>query len=412
MRTILRVPVSRPARACVHVVVAVLGAMAALTAVTAFDQGTSDGRRSIGDSHPRHEIEKFGSPETSRDRSSVTILAWVPGGLSPQAQRVVRRIPGVMKTTLVSTQLEWLTRSAGPDGGTLDEPPAGFRIPLEVALVEPSSYAAFVAPSERDAVLSLERGQVLLSRSSSRLRRAQRGATLWFGSREADVVSEISDVSAGGYEALRIKPPNQRHRRAFLLAQAQSGTPVKKVERELRRVVGPRTAIRVRKRGETPFLRYGDAVPPQILLKQAFGEFSARPGARVGSLVVDEGWRKRNIGTYRVPILGRIQCHRSFVPQVRAALGELSDEGAASLVDPQKFAGCFASRHINWDPKHFLSHHSWGVALDLNAADNRFGTQGSQDAGLIEAMESNGLGWGGRWLIPDPMHFEWSDFPN
>jgi hypothetical protein len=128
--------------------------------------------------------------------------------------------------------------------------------------------------------------------------------------------------------------------------------------------------------------------------------------------VVDDAWMRKNITEYRVPILGRITCHRALAPQLRAALSDLVDQGAAALVSPSEFAGCFVARHISWDPEHFLSHHSWGVAVDLNAPENRFGTQGSQDPRLIEAMESNGIGWGGRWLIPDPMHFEWSGFPN
>jgi hypothetical protein len=30
---------------------------------------------------------------------------------------------------------------------------------------------------------------------------------------------------------------------------------------------------------------------------------------------------------------------------------------------------------------------------------------------IVQIMERNGFTWGGRWLVPDGMHFEWARFP-
>jgi hypothetical protein len=91
------------------------------------------------------------------------------------------------------------------------------------------------------------------------------------------------------------------------------------------------------------------------------------------------------------------------------AMTQLVEEGLAHLVDPAGFAGC-------WNPRFTrtvtgtsagLSRHSWGAAIDINAPANPFGSRGTQDARLVRIMQQWGFTWGGEWLIPDPMHFEY-----
>jgi hypothetical protein len=81
-------------------------------------------------------------------------------------------------------------------------------------------------------------------------------------------------------------------------------------------------------------------------------------------------------------------------------------------VDPAGYAGCYAPRYINRDPRSALSHHSWGVALDLNARANAYGRTPHQDPRLVAVFERWGFTWGGHWLLPDGMHFEFVRFPS
>ena len=310
--------------------------------------------------------------------------------------------------TLVSTRLEWLTRSIAADGARIDKPTNGMAIPIEVAAVDPVTYADFVAPSERQTVLALGRGEVLLARTAARIRRLDRGGELTLDGSALTVTGELSDVSTGGYEAI-VAADDTSPTRAFLLARMKDRDGSRTVGRIIRREVGPETPVRIRTKGETPFMRYGDAVPPQMILKDAFGEFAARV-ADGGAIEVDPVWRENNIAAFRVPILGRVVCHRAIAPQLRAALRQLVSEGRSSLIDPSEYAGCYAPRFVNRDPKSSISHHSWGVALDLNSESNPFGVQGPQPKRLIEVMEAHGFTWGGRWLVPDGMHFEWATF--
>jgi hypothetical protein len=56
-----------------------------------------------------------------------------------------------------------------------------------------------------------------------------------------------------------------------------------------------------------------------------------------------------------------------------------------------------------------VSRHAWGAAVDINAAANPFGSLGTQDPRLVAVMKEWGFTWGGDWLSPDPMHFEYGD---
>lgn len=166
----------------------------------------------------------------------------------------------------------------------------------------------------------------------------------------------------------------------------------------------PGTPVRFRLAGETPFLREGDAVLPQALVKDRFGEFAFRDLAG-RDIEVDPEWVSAHIVTADVPILGRVTCHRAVIGAVRAALTDLVKSNLASLVDPAAFAGCFAAKRIN--PGEPVSRHAWGVALDVNYRGNQTGVSSAQDPRLVAVMARYGFTSGADWLQPDPAHFEY-----
>jgi hypothetical protein len=90
-------------------------------------------------------------------------------------------------------------------------------------------------------------------------------------------------------------------------------------------------------------------------------------------------------------------------------LSELEDAGLTSLVDPAQFGGCYSPRLIG--PGLGLSRHAWGIAVDVNVASNPLGGASTQDERLVEVMRHWGMAWGGEWLRPDPMHFEYLSVP-
>ncbi len=174
----------------------------------------------------------------------------------------------------------------------------------------------------------------------------------------------------------------------------------------LRGLLPPGTPLRLRAPGETPYFRQGDAVLPPVRLKELFGEFAARPAGADGAIAVDTAWEARYIVHRRVPVIGAITCNRVLVPQLSAALAEIERRGLAHLLDPADVGGCYAPRFLSRDPGAGISHHAWGAAVDLNVSTNPLGRIPTMDARVVEVFERWGFTWGGRWLVPDGMHFD------
>jgi hypothetical protein len=168
----------------------------------------------------------------------------------------------------------------------------------------------------------------------------------------------------------------------------------------------PGDLVQVRAPGETPYFRAGDAVLPPVRLKTLFGEFAGRPAPRrPGYLLLDPSWVHEHIVTTTVPLLGAVTCNAAIVPQLAGAMSELRASGEAGLV--HSYHGCFAPRFVNRDPGAMLSHHAWGIAVDLNLVGNTFGAAPHQDPRLVRVLRRWGFLWGGTFIVPDGNHFEY-----
>ena len=360
----------------------------------------------------RARVEKTAPAVTPR-RSGKVLLAWATGsGLPPGIERVLEDLRGVSEVTTIGAGIDWLHASFDADGSLLDRPERPLAIPMEVAAVDPAEYAAFVPAGERDRVLALGRRDVLLPETSAAIRRASPGAVLRLEAGRFTVSGIVSDVAAGGYEALlsRAAPRRWPSTETYALIRIRSPKLRAGVRKTISSLLAPGDQLQMRAEGENPFLRYGDAVLPQLIVKSVFGEFAATPRPD-GFLDVDPQWRKANVRTARVPLLGPVTCHRALFPQLRRALSRAVAANLSFAVDAADYGGCYSPRFINRNPAGRLSHHSWGIAVDVNVTENAYGTKADQDLRLVRIMEGAGFTWGGRWVVPDGMHFEWSEFP-
>jgi hypothetical protein len=353
------------------------------------------------------------APPVEHRRSGKVLLAWATGaGLPPETESVVERLRGVGAVTMVDAGTDWLHASFDADGSLLDRPKRPLAIPLEVAAVDPADYATFVPAGERELVLALGPDDVLLPETSAKIRRATPGSTLRLDAGRFTVGGIVSDTAAGGYEAVvsQAAPRRWPSTETYALIRARSPRVPFGVRKAITSLLAPGDQLQMRTEGENPFLRYGDAVLPQLIVKSVFGEFAAAPRSD-GFLDVDPRWRRANVKTASVPLLGQVTCHRALFPQLRRALRRAIAVNLSFAVDPADFGGCYSARFINRDPDGRISHHSWGIAVDLNVTENAYGTKADQDLRLVRVMESAGFTWGGRWVVPDGMHFEWSEFP-
>lgn len=100
--------------------------------------------------------------------------------------------------------------------------------------------------------------------------------------------------------------------------------------------------------------------------------------------------------------------NRYVVPVVEATFNDIDRRGLASQV--KTFDGCFNVRPIRGyeaaNPPRY-SIHTWGLAIDLNAATNGLGIVGDMHPGIVAAFKSFGWVWGGDFKRLDPMHFQY-----
>jgi len=341
-----------------------------------------------------------------------TLLAWTPGGLPTGLGTQVQGIRGVNHAVAVASGTAWLTSSFGEDGTRVDAPPPGLAIPLEVAGANLIDYQAFLSPADRALLPALEHGEAVLGESAAKLRHLGAGGTLVFGKIRIRVAGILPDASIGAHEvfvswsvARSINVSKER----YLLIDPSAKTTRHRITTRIRALLPKGLPLRVRGPGETPFFRQGDAVLPPVQLKLWFGEFAARPVG--GFLAVDRAWVKAHITLTTVPILGKVQCNRALIPQLRGALAEIERDNLAHLIDRADYAGCYSARFVNRNPEAGISHHAWGVALDINVSRNPFGGTPHQNRDIVDIFDKWGLTWGGLWLVPDGMHFEFRNFP-
>ena len=170
---------------------------------------------------------------------------------------------------------------------------------------------------------------------------------------------------------------------------------------KVRRVVGTR--------GNVDLLTPVGANPVAFLTgsraARAFGAFSYKYYPD-GTIEPDAAWVRRNIRTARVPILGKVTCHRLMIPQLRGALTEIEAKGLAHTIKANEYAGCYVPRFIERNPARPISLHTWGIAADLNVPGNLRGTTGEFDRQSVAIFKKWGFRWGGDWQYTDPMHFE------
>jgi hypothetical protein len=339
------------------------------------------------------------------------LLAWTPNRLPAGLAGRVRRAPGVLAVTVVKGGRLDLAGSVDADGRAVDRPPRGMAIPLEAIAFDPATYTGFLPASARAAFRRLGPAEALLGATSARLRRLGPGGRLRVaaadrgsGARWLTVAGVVDDALVGAAEVAVGRAGGRalgltRDRYALLAYRGGRAA----VARAVRRALPAGLQVRLRGPGETPFFRAGDAVLPQAMVKERFGEFAWRPAG--GEFIQDPAWRDANLATGRVPVLGRVRCNRVLLPALAGAMRELERRNLARLVDPAAFAGCWSSRLTRSGTG--VSRHAWGAAVDLNTRGNPTGLASSQDPRLVEVMERWGFTWGGRWLIPDPAHFEY-----
>lgn len=115
----------------------------------------------------------------------------------------------------------------------------------------------------------------------------------------------------------------------------------------------------------------------------------------------------------------RIYCHKNMVEPLTKAFKNLIDR---KKVDELKtWDGCWNFRPIRGyetkfanamkegrllDAVKLLSIHTWGCAIDVNAAENGLGKEPKLSKEFVDCFKDAGFEWGGDWKRLDGMHFQ------
>lgn len=154
-----------------------------------------------------------------------------------------------------------------------------------------------------------------------------------------------------------------------------------------------------------------DAVLESSELARHFGQLSyVESSGRSMSVMPSYSRRMRRVLYSGVEL--RQRCHARVVGAIQSALTEISAAGLASrinTVNSNRYGGCFVSRYARRQGNYpALSRHAWGVAFDVNTVANAQGKVPVLDCDVVRIMRRWGFAWGGNFLLPDGMHFEWA----
>ena len=101
----------------------------------------------------------------------------------------------------------------------------------------------------------------------------------------------------------------------------------------------------------------------------------------------------------------KIYCNRDLVQPLTHAFTNLISRG--HINELRTWDGCFNIRKKRGLSS--MSLHSWGIAIDVNAAWNGLGKEPTLSAGFVKSFTDAGFDWGGTWNRKDGMHFQLSN---
>lgn len=181
------------------------------------------------------------------------------------------------------------------------------------------------------------------------------------------------------------------------------------------------TRIRIR-RSWDPF--DPDSTLGMAETKALLGEFGYRVNSD-GSVAQETAWQAANLppGRRSLGIGISARCHLVVEPALQSAFAEIAQSGLSGVFDvgdANTAGGCHNPRFnrlANSATIGFLSRHSWAMALDTNTVGSCQGCAppnfASRPGGCaaVRIMRKHGFSWGGNYLTPDGMHFEYVGEP-
>jgi len=98
----------------------------------------------------------------------------------------------------------------------------------------------------------------------------------------------------------------------------------------------------------------------------------------------------------------RLYCNKDLVAPLSQAFKNLIESNCVSEL--KTWDGCFNIRKMRGLKS--MSLHSWGIAIDVNAAWNGLNKKPVLSKAFVQCFKDAGFDWGGDWQRLDGMHFQ------
>jgi hypothetical protein len=350
-------------------------------------------------------------PAAATVRMPPTYLAWMSGGFPSDFRARVRTLQGVERSVVVAGNTRWMTVSHDAAGKVLDQPDTPFAIPIDAFSVNPLEYRSFLPEALRKPIAAaLSQGLAVLGQRSATLRRIGPGGTMTFVDGQTVTIGYVAPDEVVGWSEMLVSRDTGDQLAIsddrYLLAQMSGRPSDLEFETSIDSLLPGGTLLRVAAPRETRFVRVASGVNPPVVMKEVFGEFTATPHVDdPAQLTMDPAWSSAHIETRTMPLLGRVTCNKALFPMLKAALDDVANAGLSSLIHTN--SGCYAPRTVARSPTAPPSQHAYGAAIDINAPENPYGSTPTMDPRIVQIFEDHGFIWGGNFLIPDGMHFEY-----
>jgi hypothetical protein len=170
-----------------------------------------------------------------------------------------------------------------------------------------------------------------------------------------------------------------------------------------------------------------DSTLSLIETKEALGEFDIDYGSLTdaGWTAIDADWKAVSLPPDRETYSGgiRARCHFAIRSALSAALTEVatfypwlinSRPTGIDVANTNQYGGCsigLARFSRYGSAVGTISRHSWGQAIDMSTVDNCQGCVPQFSCLIVQTFRKHGFSWGGNYLRPDGMHFEWVGEP-
>ena len=373
------------------------------------DQGTATSSEARPPSEPAPSAAATPSASPTEPPDDGTLVMWTYGDLPPSVAEEAQELPGVTAAAYVRADTLGLVAAWRADGTPVDVLEDGFRIPVAVSAIDPAQYAR--TRDDRDAAELLDAlgpGQVLLSETAAEMRGIGRGGSIELvTTSRLEVAAVVPDGTVGSAEivlhAATADDAGMQRDGAVIVRHDTRGAATRQLRQALRDLAPGDDPARVV--GSTQRI-----TAPLVLslaeVKRRFGEPAYRPREGVREVEMHPTFVAEHIVDADVPILGSVRCHEGIIDDLRAALGEIEDAGLGGTIDPAKYAGCYYPRRISTSGEG-LSHHAWGIAIDINVDLSLPGGGPLPHPRVIRIFGRHGFRWGGDFLHEDNHHFEW-----